>query len=337
MVTGIFSMKKSNLNIFQILPSTRAYISEARQSPNFRLIDFIHAYLYSRWPYQYMSIGAGEHPIVRSCSAVISLLLRILCRFPIDKPLIGKSGLKPGRINYTKKSDQRTFADTYHGKVLRPDAARKLVSVKQEIKLTNLESVIPYTVARDLILTNPRHMVVLECPCRSARPNPCYPLDVCLIVAEPFISFVNEHYPDRARKINSDEAIDILHSEAERGHVHHAFFKEALFGRFFAICNCCACCCGAMQAQRNGIPMLASSGYVCVVDKDKCSACGTCVDKCPFGANRLADQYVQIDKRACMGCGVCTAFCPENALSLVRDYSRCDPLELDQLLEEPCR
>ena len=90
-----------------------------------------------------------------------------------------------------------------------------------------------------------------------------------------------------------------------------------------------------MQAQRNGIPMLASSGYVCVVDKDKCVACGTCVDICPFGANRLAGQYAQIDELVCMGCGVCARFCPEKALSLKRDYTRSEPLELDQLLEAP--
>ena len=35
-----------------------------------------------------------------------------------------------------------------------------------------------------------------------------------------------------------------------------------MLGRFYAICNCCKCCCGAMQAHLNGVPMLASSGYV---------------------------------------------------------------------------
>jgi hypothetical protein len=26
------------------------------------------------------------------------------------------------------------------------------------------------------------------------------------------------------------------------------YYKDAMLGRFYAICNCCACCCGAMQA-----------------------------------------------------------------------------------------
>jgi ferredoxin len=157
-----------------------------------------------------------------------------------------------------------------------------------------------------------------------------------LVIGEPFASFVSEHYPDRARKIDSNEAIDILTAEAERGHVHHAFFKEALFGRFFAICNCCKCCCGAMQFWRNGLPMLASSGYVSEVDEVACVGCGNCKEHCPFNAIKIVDQLANVDQQACMGCGVCTSFCPENALSLKRDHSRSDPLDLNQLIEESC-
>ena len=326
-------MSKYRLNIFQLLPSTRAYIREARRTPDFRLMDFIHAYLYSRWPYHYISIGSGEHRIVHSCNTIINLIYRTLCRFPADMPAVKTSGLEPWRFNYSKRKGQRTFSDTYHGKVLRLDAAKKLVTVKQEIELKNLESVVPYTIAKDLILKNPRHMLALDCPCRVIRKDPCYPLDVCLVIGEPFVSFVTEHYPDRARKIDSDEAIDILTAETERGHVHHAFFKEALFGRFFAICNCCSCCCGAMQAWRNGVPMLASSGYVSEVDEMACVGCGTCKRYCQFNAITIVDQSAKVDHDGCMGCGVCTSFCPEDALSLVRDHTRSDPLELDHLLE----
>jgi len=78
--------------------------------------------------------------------------------------------------------------------------------------------------ARDLVLTNTGHNVALECRCRAAKDDPCQPLDVCLIVGEPFASFLNEHHPNRSRWINSGEAIEILRAEEERGHVHHAFF-----------------------------------------------------------------------------------------------------------------
>ena len=82
------------------------------------------------------------------------------------------------------------FADTYHGKVVTLEAATQLVKVGRDVNLGDLEQVIPYALARDIVLQNPDHIIALDCPCRSSRPNPCLPLDVCLIVGEPFASFV---------------------------------------------------------------------------------------------------------------------------------------------------
>ena len=112
------------------------------------------------------------------------------------------------------------------------------------------------------------------------------------------------------------------------------YYKGAMLGRFYAICNCCSCCCGAMQAQRNGTPMLASSGYVVQVDADLCAACGTCADYCQFAAISLDDGFAHIDAAACMGCGVCVSQCPQEAISLSRDPARGEPLEIQKLIAD---
>jgi heterodisulfide reductase subunit A-like polyferredoxin len=65
--------------------------------------------------------------------------------------------------------------------------------------------------------------------------------------------------------------------------------KDAMLGRFYAICNCCACCCGAMQAHQHGTPMLASSGFVGQVDAALCAACGSCADSCQFAVISVDD------------------------------------------------
>jgi len=289
-------------------------MEEARRTPGYSLFDWLHGYIYARWPYLYIGIGTGEHPLARLFGPLVRWVARLLPSGPTDV------------------HDQVTFADTYHGKVVPLDAATQLVTVNEEINITDLEKIIPYTRARDIILQNPDHIVVLECPCRAARPDPCLPLDVCLVIGEPFASFVAEHHPRRSRWIAPDEAVEILRAEDERGHVHHAFFKDAMLGRFYAICNCCACCCGAMQAHRNGTPMLASSGYVCHVEDDWCVGCGDCADFCQFGALLLDDGVAAVDIAACMGCGVCVSRCAQGALSLVRDPTRGEPLEIRDLL-----
>jgi ferredoxin len=293
--------------------STREFIREARRTPGYTWVDFVHGYIYARWPYLYISAALGEHPL--------SPLLRVVGR--VLAPLVPALG-SPGV----------TAADTYHGKVVPLDAATQLVTVNQEVRLTNLEQIIPYALARDIALHQPDHIVVLDCPCRMARANPCLPLDVCLAIGEPFASFVAEHHPRHSRWITPQEAVEILRAEHERGHVHHAFFKDAMLGRFYAICNCCSCCCGAMEAQRHGTPMLASSGYVAQVDIDLCTACGSCADACQFAAVSVDGDHAVVDLAACMGCGVCVSKCPTEAISLRREPAKGEPLEIQKLIAE---
>jgi MinD superfamily P-loop ATPase len=109
-----------------------------------------------------------------------------------------------------------------------------------------------------------------------------------------------------------------------------------MLGRFYAICNCCSCCCGAMQAQRakRGTPMIASSGYVAVVDADLCVGRGECAGICQFAAISLDDGFARTDVTACMGCGVCVAHCPQEAIELVRDAAKGEPLEIQRLIAQ---
>jgi Pyruvate/2-oxoacid:ferredoxin oxidoreductase delta subunit len=287
---------------FLIHSSTRSFLLEGLRTPGYRLLDLLHGYVYARWPYLYIGIGVGEHPLSPRLAQLAQMFSRL---FP-PRLASEKHGSKPANLS---------FADTYHGKVVPLTAATQLVTVHEEIRLTNLEHIIPYDHARDIVLKNPDHIVVLDCPCRSARSNPCRPLDVCLIIGEPFASFVSEHHPERTRWLTPGEAVEILRAEDERGHVHHAFFKDAMLGRFYAICNCCACCCGAMQAHHRGTPMLASSGYLSTVDEDLCISCGDCEDYCQFFALSLLDGHVVINQALCMGCGVCVNHCEQGALS----------------------
>jgi Pyruvate/2-oxoacid:ferredoxin oxidoreductase delta subunit len=308
-------------------PSTLALVREARRTPGYSLFDLLHGYVYARWPYLYIGLGTGEHPLARVFGPLARGLSRLFSLQATDDRS-AKAGPQHSRRNHYRI----TFANTYHGKVMPLEAAKQLVTVEQEISLTDLEQVIPYTRARDIVLRNPDHIVVLECPCRASRSNPCQPLDVCLIVGEPIASFVAEHHPHRSRWIAQEEAVEILRAEHERGHVHHAFFKDAMLDRFYAICNCCACCCGAMQAWHNGIPMLASSGYVSQVDADQCIGCGACVEFCQFGALSVSDGVAVADSAICMGCGVCVHKCEQKALSLARDPSKGEPLEIRELM-----
>jgi len=258
------------------------------------LLNFkgLHMYVYGRWTNQYLNV-------------FINHLL----------PRLGPRGRKWWR-------------DRYHAKVLTPEHANAIVTLDRQIPLRDLEQIIPYPKARDLVLSGPPDVAVYECACRHARANPCQPTQVCMAIGQPFVDFTLEHHPHSSRRLTQTEAVDLLHAEHDRGHLHSAWFKDVCLGRFYAICNCCPCCCGGMEAVlKYDSPVLASSGYVAQIDETQCSSCGTCVDACPFGALSL-DGVAVLDWEKCYGCGVCTSRCPSQAIALVRDERKGLPLDV---------
>lgn len=228
----------------------------------------------------------------------------------------------------------RWLAEHYHRKVLTPENARSIVTVNRDIPLRDLEQIVPYRIARNFVLEKSLVAAVFECPCRHVRENPCQPTQVCMIMGQPFVDLLLEHHPKTSRRISQEEALELLEAEHRRGHVHSAWFKDACFERFFAICNCCKCCCGGIDAMLNyGIPVMTSSGYVAEVDGEQCEVCGSCENTCPFKAIRV-DEQVNVDNAVCMGCGVCEGLCPAGAISLVRDESKGIPLDVRTMVEE---
>lgn len=94
----------------------------------------------------------------------------------------------------------------------------------------------------------------------------------------------------RARQITRQEAEEILRKAEENGLMHQIPNIEGL-GESAAICNCCACSCFAMRvATMFRSPDAIRSNYVSQVDKEKCVACGQCVENCPTNALRLGQK-----------------------------------------------
>ena len=294
-------------------PASRAFFEEGR-ADGVSWGELAHGYAYARWPYLYIGIATGQR---RLAALLLLPLVLLLAR---HRPLFP-----------AKERPHPDWADSYHGKAVPLEEAKRLVTVNRPVEIRDLEQVVPYALARDIVLKNPERITLLDCPCRVVREKHCEPVSVCLIVGEPFASLMLQHHPGRSRAITPEEAVRILQEEDARGHVHHAFFKEAMLGRFYAICNCCSCCCGAMQAQRHGIPMLCSSGFLCQVDAEACVGCGLCMESCQFQALAVRDKRCHVDVGKCMGCGVCASHCAKSALSLARAPEKGAPLEIRKL------
>ncbi|WP_119068473.1 4Fe-4S binding protein [Aggregatilinea lenta] len=278
-------------------PSTRRWMREAGGWRALLSPTWWHGYIYARWTNQYL-LWAVKFVLPRTHTTP-------------DHPL---------------------WADTYHAKILTTDAAKALVSINQDIPRCDLEQLIPFSAAREIVLSGPPDIAVYECPCRHARPNPCQPTQVCMVMGQPFVDFILEHNPDSSRRLTQAEALDLLQAEHERGHMHAAYFKDATLNRFYTICNCCKCCCAGIEAMvKHGVPMVISSGYVAQVDEMACTACGMCEDVCPFEAIEVEDVST-VAWEKCMGCGICAGQCASDAITLVLDARKGQPLDVHALI-----
>jgi Pyruvate/2-oxoacid:ferredoxin oxidoreductase delta subunit len=225
----------------------------------------------------------------------------------------------------------------YHAKVMSLQDAVKLVTHKHDLHLSPPDTVMPFKLARDVILKANDTIAVGTCPCRENVEKPCIPpsQQVCMFVGDPFASFIAEQNP-KYRKVSQDEAVKVLEFAHQKGFVHSAYFKKEAGNRFVAICNCCSCCCLGIRMwnQLAGtIPLIASSGYVAEVNDD-CNVCGLCADKtCNFNAISMDEkaQKAAIDLAKCMGCGVCVDVCTRKSIQLRREPSKGDPLDVDAL------
>ena len=70
---------------------------------------------------------------------------------------------------------------------------------------------------------------------------------------------------------------------------------------------------------------------VAIVHAPACTACGVCVDACPFGAISI-DGIAVIDAAGCKGCGGCVPVCPEDAIDLLGYTDRQVRAMIDGLL-----
>jgi len=52
-----------------------------------------------------------------------------------------------------------------------------------------------------------------------------------------------------------------------------------------------------------------------IVDGEKCTGCGTCVEVCPVEALKVENEKAVVDEEACIDCGTCIEECPEEAIS----------------------
>ncbi len=141
------------------------------------------------------------------------------------------------------------------------------------------------------------HIGVGRCSCRASRKvlgegvaDDDY--GWCIGVGD-FADYCRE--TGKGHDITYEEAMAILKRAEENGFVHQITNIDGE-NKIFGICNCNVNICNALRtSQLFNTPNMSRSAYVAHVDKEKCVACGRCVEYCPAGATRLGQKLCTKD------------------------------------------
>lgn len=182
------------------------------------------------------------------------------------------------------------------------------------------------------IVEEAKYIGLGTCYCRHKMyhaGHPCAidaPWDVCLSFDNIARSLAQ--HGGYAKLISKEEAMDAL----ERSYASNLVqIGENVREHPAFICNCCGCCCEALQAARRFSPMqpVATTNFIPKVSLDKCIGCGKCAKVCPILAISMEDspkerpaegknrkKHAKIDTEICLGCGVCARNCPTKAIAM---------------------
>ena len=135
-------------------------------------------------------------------------------------------------------------------------------------------------------------LAISDCVCRTSmilRGEGCgeLPDKGCIQVGD-YADYLVE--TGKAQRATLEEVLALLRRSEENGFMHQVTNGEG-GDEIFAICNCSVGNCFALRCSQlfnnqNG----SASAYRAAVDRDKCVACGKCVEVCPAGAVRLGQK-----------------------------------------------
>ena len=196
--------------------------------------------------------------------------------------------------------------------------------------------------AHDYILNHAsEELSLVPCPCRTRTEKmgirECkdkFPVGACIMLGLSVGHF--ETTTNISKRVTKQQAIQYFDEMQELGLVGQTV--NAVYGDMI-ICLCCGCCCSHVRGRTrwDNPNSLSPSNFVPRAGED-CIGCGTCTERCFFGAISLDEEtdQVQVNVDKCIGCGVCTLACPQETLKLHR-YERSTPFETTQQLFETAR
>jgi Pyruvate/2-oxoacid:ferredoxin oxidoreductase delta subunit len=193
---------------------------------------------------------------------------------------------------------------------LMPRPYTRVIPVGKSLDTGTVQILAPENVNE--IIDRAGRLAVTQCTCRLTMRKCNAPVEACLQINRAADYTIER---GSGREISKKEAFEIMQDAEEAGLVHVTMNKAGV-GHF--ICNCCGCCCQSFTLLiSDSLPICDPSRYLPEVDIDVCTGCGTCEERCWFGAIAVSDNGVAaVIENKCLGCGQCAVGCPEEAICM---------------------
>ncbi len=202
----------------------------------------------------------------------------------------------------------------------------RTIPVEKSIPLEH--RIATYDQIREIIKTTDGPIIASSCMCREGakqRGKPCHVTtreETCMSFGDWARHFIKLGL---AKEVTREKALEIMRQNEEDGLV----LQPTNYQKVDFVCACCGCCCGVLtRLKMSPNPAVNwAHNFYAVVDTEKCTACGICVEKCQINAVKIDEQngYTTINLDRCIGCGNCVANCPSEALRLVKKEQEAVP------------
>jgi len=139
------------------------------------------------------------------------------------------------------------------------------------------------------------------------------PIDVCMWFGKGA-----EYAIERlgGRRLSKDEAKKLLDATEEAGLLH---MSRNTTEDIDFLCNCDRWHCGVVSSvlKQPKPGWVFNSGFQPNFNPERCTACETCLDRCPATALVMGEAKLpQVDLERCFGCAACATGCPEEAVQM---------------------
>jgi Na+-translocating ferredoxin:NAD+ oxidoreductase RNF subunit RnfB len=250
-------------------------------------------------------------------------------------------GMYEGKVfnldkNYINDFDE--YANSLqHGLSLISTSLPQMRTIPVNKSVQSSVQLMPFDNLVSVIENHTGRIAIIECICRKKKSlmnEPCTQTtrtETCMTFGD-----ITDHLLkyNHGREIHPEEALNILSSNQKEGLI----FQASNMINPEVICSCCGCCCGLLgiQMQLPNPSGFNASNFTAIVEKDVCTGCGLCVNRCQMKAITLHKKKkpVTVNSKKCLGCGQCVTACRVEAIRLIPKKNQLTPPDSSEDLQD---